>query len=66
MIDSRIIPTIDVPPEQTNASLRKLLREAHEREQAARDLLCIALGLLKSHAIGDQKQAEIERFLGDK
>lgn len=29
MVDSRIIPTTEVPPEQTNASLRKLLREAH-------------------------------------
>lgn len=66
MIDSRIIPTIDVPPEQTNASLRKLLRETHERERTARDLLRDALGVLKSHAIDDQIEEAIEKFLGDK
>ncbi len=39
MESSRYIPDIEVPEEQTCASLRKLLRESHGRERKLREAL---------------------------
>lgn len=46
MESSRYIPETEVPEEQTNAALRKLLRESHGRERQLRnenDLLRLKL-----------------------
>lgn len=70
MVDQRYIPNITVPPEQTNASLRKLLRESHTRERQLREsnkkLLALcndALAVLNAHAVGHRTQEALEKTI---
>lgn len=59
-VDQRIIPNITVPPEQTMASLRKMLRQAHAENRLLREALMKAAKFFERE--WEQHTDRIEHF----